>query len=182
MNFHYSSQRLLYRVLDSSHAQDVLNFVSDNRKLFSRYEADKEEKYYTLAYQKANLRAEYKAFLSGEYMRYYVYLKSDPDRIIGTVSFSYFRPFPYLTTIIGYKFDGEYHHQGYATEAVFTLCRALFHDHNTHRIEAFVLTSNKESCHVLERVGFTFEGIARKSIHLAGCFQDHYQYSLTNED
>lgn len=182
MNFIYDTPRLQLKILNEQYANRVLEFLQINKAFFEPYEAPKKPVYYTLSYQRENLKAELHAFLSKKYIRFYVFRKDLPDQIIGTISFSNLLPFPYSTATLGYKFAPAHQHKGYASEAVAAACCSLFHDAHFHRIEAFVLPSNLPSCHVLERVGFHLEGLCRDAINVNGKYRDHYKYALINKD
>lgn len=178
MNFILETERLELRVLNEIYASDVLHFLELNKNIFEPFESPKPIGFYTLSYQKESLRAEYKAFLQSKYIRYYVFAKNLPDRIIGTVSFSNFLPFPFDSAVIGYKFDPAFQHKGYATESITTACHMLFTQNNVHRVEAYVLPDNLPSLHLLERVGFEFEGMSRSIINIHGKYRDHHRYAL----
>lgn len=180
MNFIYESERLIIKVLDKNYAPMVLDFLSENRDIFEPYEAEKPPNYYTAKYQSVTLRLEYNSFLKGNYARFYVFTKEEPDKIIGTVSFGHMHKFPFFSTSIGYKFSKTAFGNGYATEAVSCTASAIFKDAGFHRIEAYVLPDNTASIKLLKRVGFEYEGIARSSICVRGDYKDHLQFSLIN--
>lgn len=181
MNFTYETPRLYIKVLNENYAPAVLDFLSRNCTVFEPYEAVKPAYYYTDKFQRTNLRLEYKAFIKSKYARFYVYKKDAPNTIIGTISFSNILKFPFCSGIIGYKFDKDYHHQGYATEAISCAIHAAFRDSDIHRLTAYVLPDNNSSICLLERIGFEFEGLCRKSICICGEYKDHLQYSIIDE-
>ena len=180
MNFKYESNNLILRVLNSEDAPEVLSFLNKNKSEFERYEAIKPENYYTLTYQRNNLKGEFASFKQLRYIRFYVFKKGNDNQIIGTISFSNILPYPYSSASIGYKFDKDFLHHGYATEAVACAILAIFRDLDIHRVEAFVMPENTSSIRLLERVGFENEGICRKSISICGKFEDHFRYALIN--
>ena len=51
-----------------------------------------------------------------------------------------------------------------------------------NRVEALVALANKPSQRVVEKLGFTREGVAREAELIDGDFLDHYQYSLLDSD
>lgn len=182
MNFTYETPRLYIKVLNENYAPAVLDFLLKNRNVFEPYEVIKPAYYYTDKFQRTNLRLEYKAFLKSKYARFYVYKKDAPDTIIGTISFSNILKSPFNSGIIGYKFDKDHHHQGYATEAISCAIHAAFRDSDIHRLTAYVLPDNTSSIYLLERIGFEYEGLCRKSICICGEYMDHLQYSIINEE
>lgn len=180
MNFIYNTPRLQLKVVSEDFAPAVLKFLSENRQIFEPYETKKTDLYYTELYQQKNLKLEYKSFLEQKYMRYYVFKKGNDNEIIGTISFSNILKFPYSSAYIGYKFAQTYQHFGYATEAVKCAVFAAFRDANFHRIEAHVMPENTPSIHLLERIGFEYEGRSRALINIQGTYEDHLRYALIN--
>lgn len=174
----YETNRLILQILTSNHAEQVLDFYNNNMDIFEPYEPTRPDNFYTKAYQKALLTCEYNAILKSETVRFWIFKKEDPDKIIGTVSFSNIQPYIFSSCNIGYKFDKEYHHHGYALEAINKICEIIFYDYNLHRIKAYIMPCNIPSKNLIERAGFTFEGIARKSIFIRDIWEDHEQYSL----
>lgn len=181
MNFTYESPRLIMKVLNSDNASDVLSFLIKNKDEFERYEAKKTTNYYTLSYQKNNLKAELSAFRQLKYIRFYVFKKGNEDQIIGTISFSNILPYPYLSASIGYKFDSDFRHLGYASESIMYAISVVFNELKLHRIEAFVMPQNSSSINLLEKIGFHNEGLCKKSISICGKFEDHLRYAIINE-
>ena len=51
-----------------------------------------------------------------------------------------------------------------------------------HRIEAACIPGNKRSIRVLEKAGFTREGLLRSYLKINGGWQDHYLYALIADD
>ncbi len=83
---------------------------------------------------------------------------------------------------IGYWVRRSHFGQGIATEATGALLEHAFGTLMLHRVEALVALSNKPSQRVVEKLGFTQEGIARGSEFIDGEFMDHLQYSLLECD
>lgn len=181
MNFTYETDRLILKVLQPVHAQMVLDFVSDNAEVFSSFEPVVAENYYTVEHQEAILEYEYNHFLKLEMIRYYVFLKDEPDKIIGTVSFRNIQKPVYSTCTLGYKIHRDYWHNGLCYEAIDKLIDELTLELGIHRIEAYVMPDNFPSIGLLEKLGFEKEGLLRDKISIKGAWEDHYIYSLITE-
>jgi [ribosomal protein S5]-alanine N-acetyltransferase len=83
---------------------------------------------------------------------------------------------------IGY-WTGEPHAGlGYMTAALRVLLPTLFGELNLHRVEAACIPTNAPSIRVLEKCGFTHEGLARRYLCINGAWQDHLLYGLLRED
>lgn len=51
-----------------------------------------------------------------------------------------------------------------------------------HRIEICIRPENRASLRVVEKLGFRYEGLRRKYIHINGAWRDHFSYALTGEE
>lgn len=177
MNMILETERLVLRVLNDSFYMQVLTFLSRNRELFDQFEVEKPLNFYTADFQKRSLYQEYAQILNRTRIRYFIFLKENPQRIIGTVSFTDFRS-SFHSCRIGYKFDPNFHGYGYACETLLEALMQVTKDYDLHRIEAHVLPSNQPSIKLLTRLGFELEGTARAYAFLDGKWEDHLQYSL----
>lgn len=178
MDLIYETDRLVLRVLKAADAPAVLDFQMRNKDLFEQYEPARPENFYTIEYQKVLLNCEYNLTVKLSAVRFYVFLKDDPDTIIGTVCFRNMLHAVYSSCEIGYKFDAQYHRQGYASEAMTEGIRIMFDELKLHRIIANVMPENHASIRLLESLGFKREGIARDYARIQGEWRDHFCYSL----
>ena len=78
---------------------------------------------------------------------------------------------------VGYKLDQNHTGKGYATEALRTLLPEIHKNLHIHRVEADILLENLPSMRLIERLGFTYEGVARSSHEIDGVWRDHLRYS-----
>lgn len=177
MLLQYETRRLILKVLGPDYASDVLRFYIKDKELFEKYEADRSPNFYSEAHQRNILHLEYGLTLKLTQVRFYVFLKDDPETIIGTVCL-YDISSAYSRAEIGYKFSSEHHHKGYATEAVEKLIDIAFSELTLHRLCARVQENNIPSIKLLVGLGFEKEGICRDYLCLNGVWTDHLQYSL----
>lgn len=177
MLLQYETRRLILKVLGPDYSSDVLRFYLKDRALFEQYEADRSSNFYTEGHQRTILQLEYSLTLKLSQVRFYVFLKEDPETIIGTVCL-YDISNSYSRADIGYKFSSQYHHKGYATEAVEKLIDIAFSELCLHRLCARVQENNIPSIKLLIGLGFEKEGICRDYLCLNGVWTDHLQYSL----
>lgn len=178
MDISYQTQRLLLRTLDTTYYRQILHFLKANRTTFERFERDKPADYYTPEYQKTAVDYEYCLITKKQHLRLFVFLNSNPDKIIGTVSFSNFKHFPTRTCEIGYKFDPAFHHQGYALEAVEKALDIIFSEYNMRRVNAYIQPSNTPSLNLASNIGFTRRELIPNYAQIQGAWRDHYLYSL----
>lgn len=177
----YQTERLILKVLTPDYAKDVCDFLSNNSNIFEKYEPALPTNYYTEEHQATILSCELKLALKTSSIRYYVFEKSNPNKIIGTVCLHDIRQSAYSCCEIGYKFDQAYWHMGYATEAVTMGVSIAFAALGLHRVSARVLPENTASIRLLERISFTNEGVERQCVRINGIWQDHLRFSIINE-
>lgn len=178
MNFSYKTDRLLLKILDGTNAAAVLQFYLDNRELFERNEAVRPDNFYTENYQRRVLNYEFNMCIKRSGVRFWIYEKTDPSHIIGTVCFRNILRFAYQSCEVGYKFDQNYWHHGYASEALLKCMNIAFYELNLHRITAYIMPDNTASIRLAERTGFEREGTARKFALIRGIWEDHAVYSI----
>ncbi len=83
---------------------------------------------------------------------------------------------------IGYWIGQKYAGKGYMVDALDLLAGHAFDTMRLHRIEAACIPDNRRSVRVLEKAGFTREGLLRSYLKINGDWQDHYLYSLIADD
>lgn len=177
MYLQYETPRLTLKILNDSHYMQVLDFLQRNQKLFELFEAPKHELFYTPEYQRNSLIQEFNQILKGYSVRFFVYRKENEQEIIGTVSFSNFRRGAFQSCELGYKFDSNYHHKGFAYEAITNAINIVIPEYHFHRVEAHILPFNFPSIRLIENLGFQLEGTAYSYAHVNGQRRDHLQYS-----
>lgn len=177
MNFELSTERLNLKVLGPEAAPMVLSFYQRNKDIFEKYEPILGNDFYTLERQKNILDFEHKNIMRLLMVRYWIFHKNNPTQIIGTVSYrNIVRPI-YESCTIGYKMDRDYVNQGYCSEAIRATLPTVSSELGIHRFEALILPDNTPSIHLVEKLGFKFEGILRDKIIIHGERLDHCMYS-----
>lgn len=83
---------------------------------------------------------------------------------------------------IGYWIGQPYAGQGYMTAALRVLLPTLFSELNLHRIEAACIPCNTPSIRVLDKCGFTREGLGRRYLCINGIWQDHLLFGMLHDD
>ena len=169
------TNRLVLRRVEIGDAADLFEYCRDPAS--SRY--SEWEPHENIAQTKAFIR--YSRRDKSENKLDFCITLRDNNKVIGTCGFTKCE-LPIRTGEIGYCLSAEYQGAGYASEAVFAVCKFGFDVLRLNRIEARVVTENTPSCRLLERLGFSKEGLLRKGAYLKGSTYDLYLYSLTNDD
>ena len=167
MFFEYETPRLLLKVLRADCAPQVLDFYNRDKELFEMYEIDRVPDFYTVKHLQKVLRYEYNMAVQSQ--------------LIGTVCIHNIAPAFYGSCEIGYKFSSEFHHMGYATEAVGFCTKLAFNELRMHKVTAVVHPGNVPSMKLLNRLGFVQEGLLRDYLMLHGKWCNHYIYGLVNK-
>lgn len=86
------------------------------------------------------------------------------------------------TAELGYYLAKEYRGRGIMTLAVKKLCEYVFSRSDILRLYAEPFARNRASCRVLEKAGFTAEGVLRANAVKCGVVEDMVMYSLLKSD
>lgn len=86
------------------------------------------------------------------------------------------------TAEVGYLIAPEHWGNGYATDAVTTVCGYAFEEQRLNKVYATVFVTNPASRRVLEKAGFKEEGLLREEAFVAGEHVDVRRYGLLAEE
>lgn len=172
------TERLILKPSDPAFAGELVRYYTENAEYFAPYNPAYTPDYCTVERQEKLLENEICLVEKGRGRYYYMFLKDAPDRLSGIISFVRIRPLPYASTIFGYDLDHSLWGLGIATEGCRAAIEDVFANTDVHRIEARVSEDNSRSEKLLEKLGFTYEGIEYKSIFINGQFRDHKRYAL----
>lgn len=79
---------------------------------------------------------------------------------------------------IGYWIDHASAGHGYIPRAVALTADYAFSTLGLHRIEINIRPENAASIRVVEKLGFRYEGLRRRYLHIDGDWRDHLSYAL----
>ncbi|GIH03686.1 N-acetyltransferase [Rhizocola hellebori] len=103
-------------------------------------------------------------------------------RIIGSCSLSGFEP-RHFRAELGYMVHPDLHGHGYASEAARLMVRFGLGELGLHRIEATTAPDNAASQRVLEKIGMSYEGLARHHVLVGGhTWRDSLRYAILATD
>ncbi|WP_255523263.1 GNAT family N-acetyltransferase [Blastococcus sp. TML/M2B] len=83
---------------------------------------------------------------------------------------------------LGYWIDREVAGRGMASLAVALVCDHAFGPVGLHRLQADIRPENGPSQRLVERLGFTREGVLRRYLDIDGEWRDHLAYALLADD
>ncbi|MBR4961845.1 MAG: GNAT family N-acetyltransferase [Clostridia bacterium] len=167
------TRRLMLRRMLKSDYKDMYEYASQS--VVTRYllwdEHDSEA--YTYKYLQY-IQSRYRL---GEFYDWAVVVKDPSEsgqpfskgKMIGTCGFTRFHG-EHNAAEIGYVLSPAWWGKGIAPEAVSAVLRFGFTELGLHRIEARYMAGNSASRRVMEKVGMTYEGMARESMFVKGEF------------
>ena len=103
------------------------------------------------------------AMLSSDRENTFAFAITLDDRVIGSIGVFRCGNIHCRTAEMGYYIGEKYWGKGYMTSAVRQMCRFIFDQTDIIRIFAEPFAKNTASCRVLEKSGFTCEGILRSN-------------------
>jgi [ribosomal protein S5]-alanine N-acetyltransferase len=112
---------------------------------------------------------------------FFVFRKPDQS-LVGGLTLANVRRGVAQAGSLGYWMGAPYAQRGLMTEAVRALIPFAFGPLRLHRLEAACIPTNLASSRLLEKVGFSREGLAREYLCINGVWQDHLLYALVVTD
>lgn len=106
---------------------------------------------------------------------------SNSDEKIGYLSFKFTNEVSRIGHI-GIKLEKNFRGQGFASDALRTLCTYIFMKFNVHKLKTHIVEYNHSSLGLFEKCGWTKEGIARAEVYMNGKYYDNVQFGLLNQE
>jgi len=122
-----------------------------------------------------------KAMLDADKDKTYAFAITVEDKAIGSVGIFRKDNIHSRTAELGYYISESYWGRGLGTNAVKQVCRLVFETTDIIRIFAEPFSYNTASCRVLEKSGFSLEGILRKNAVKNGMIIDMKLFALVKE-
>jgi RimJ/RimL family protein N-acetyltransferase len=105
----------------------------------------------------------------------------EEDTILGNIGVFRQENIHYRTGEMGYFIGQPYWGKGIATQAVQDICQMVFATTDIVRIFAEPFSTNAASCRVLEKAGFSLEGVMKKNAYKNSNFLDMNLYGLIKD-
>ncbi len=83
---------------------------------------------------------------------------------------------------IGYWVSERFAGRGITPTSVAMATDICFEEMRLHRMEICIRPENAKSLRVVEKLGFRYEGLRRRYIHIDGDWRDHYAFALVREE
>ena len=112
----------------------------------------------------------------------YLLFENEGGRMVGGITIGNIRHGVSQSAQIGYWMGERHAGKGFMQDAIAALLSHAFRRMRLHRIEAACIPGNTRSIRVLEKAGFTREGLLRSYLRINGVWQDHYIYALIADE
>lgn len=104
------------------------------------------------------------------------------EEVIGGIGAHPYSDVHRFTAEVGFWLGKDHWNKGIACRALKVFCNYLFTKFDFNRLTANVFEGNEASKKVLEKCGFSLEGIHPGSVYKNGNFTTHYSYGLLKKD
>jgi len=104
------------------------------------------------------------------------------DALAGGLTVSHVRRGVTQSCSLGYWVGKSHSRQGLMSASVAAVAGFVFDTLRLHRVEAACLPDNVASIRLLEKAGFSREGVARRYLRINGAWQDHLLFALLEDD
>lgn len=106
----------------------------------------------------------------------------DDETFMGEVSLGSVQRGPFQSASVGYWIDERCAGRGFVPEGVALILRYGFENLGLHRIEAAIVPRNRASRRVAEKLGLREEGTSVGYLQIAGVYEDHVRYAITDAE
>lgn len=153
------------------------NFASH----LARWSPPADPSFFTEEFWRERLALSVEEFHADRAVRFVMRERHDPSgEVIGTLSYTNIVRGAFHACHLGYQIARSHEGVGLMSEALRAGNEFMFGTMRLHRIMANYRPENERSARVLERLGFTREGVARDYLFIDGAWRDHVLTSLTN--
>jgi [ribosomal protein S5]-alanine N-acetyltransferase len=173
--------KVFLRPLRAEDAPSLLELRLADRDFLADFEPHRQPSYFTRSGQAAEIAADEVDDRAGGGHAFGIFQTED-ERLAGRVRLSNVVRGAWHNATLGYFVARSYSGRGVGTEAVDLTLGFAFEEARLHRVQAGVMPHNHASRRVLEKNGFRLEGRAERYLYIAGAWQDHDIYALTQEE
>jgi len=172
------TERLLLRPVTPDDAQAVFDYASNPNvtrfTLFETHQTIDESRWFINDYARSRYSCK-------EPDPFALVFKAEPNRMIGALGVHWASQ-PNGTMEMGYAIGEPYWGRGLVVEAAAAVMRFVFTEYAVERLQARVFVGNDSSERVLQKLGFTREGVLRSLIFRRGAWHDLVVYSLLRQE
>lgn len=170
--------RIVLRHLEEGDAPALLDFVSENRGFLEQWEPVREDAFFTVDAQRADIAAAEADAGADRRHAFGIFLDGE---LVGRLALNQIVRGVFQNAYLGYSIGERWNGRGLASEAVCVAVGFAFGDLGLHRVQAAVMPRNAGSIRVLEKNGFREEGYAVGYLCINGVWEDHRIFARTRD-
>jgi ribosomal-protein-alanine N-acetyltransferase len=107
---------------------------------------------------------------------------ADDGRIVGQIGLGGIVRGAFQSAFLGYWIAETETRRGYARQAITLAISHAFGTMGLHRVEANIIPRNKPSKLLVKRIGFRYEGLARRYLRINHVWEDHEHWAISREE
>jgi ribosomal-protein-alanine N-acetyltransferase len=182
MTIQIETERMILKTGVTEDLSEIVSYFQRNQLFLAPFEPIQPDIFYTKAKQREIMKNDSLERKEEKSLRLWLFEKSNPQRVIGSIRFSNVVRGAFQSCFLGYRLDQDCQGRGLMTEALRRSIPLAFHHLHLHRIEANVMPKNMASRRVVEKLGFREEGLASRYLKIYGKWEDHIHYALVSEE
>jgi [ribosomal protein S5]-alanine N-acetyltransferase len=176
------ADRTSIRPLAPDDVDEMARAVAANREHTAPWDPIRGDAYYSRAGQGEMLRRDLEAWDAGTSYAFAILDREGDDRIVGRIALGNVVYGAWRNATVGYWVAADAGGRGHATEALLLACEFAFVHAGLHRVQPAIIPRNTRSVRVAEKAGFRLEGRALRYLNIAGRWEDHDVYAMTEEE
>jgi len=158
-------------------AVQLSKFYNENGEHLRAWEPRRESGYHSLEAWEERLR-EWCSKQEGNDSAHFVLSTTNDVEIIAVCSLTNIVKGPFMACHMGYAVARKHEGKGFMKLLCQEVVDYAFAELSLNRVMANYMPSNHRSARLLESLGFTKEGVARRYLKINGCWEDHILTSL----
>ncbi len=103
------------------------------------------------------------------------------DHIVGVININNIVRGSFLSASLGYYVGAPYLGHGYMQQGLTLLVHHAFAKMGLHRLEANIQPDNTRSINLVQRCGFTKEGVSPAFLYIDGAWRDHERWCAVHD-
>ncbi len=167
-----NTENTLVTLLNPKLANSVCEYYVRNKDYLTPWEPTRKASFYQLPYWEKRAIDSYKTYLALESVQL-VALDRNNGKVVAISNFSQIVGGAFQACYLGYSVDETQQGKGIMYEIVNAGLDYVFKELRLHRVMANHLLHNTRSEHLLKRLGFEREGVAKSYLKINGRWQDH---------
>lgn len=167
------------KVVSVDHAARLSKYYEENESHLRVWEPLKEKGQNNVEAWKARLE-EWRTQQQNKTSIHFISIEPNSGEVVATCSLTNIVRGPFMACNMGYSVDHKYEGKGIMRALCQSVIEYAFEELSLNRVMANYMPRNYRSAKLLERLGFSIEGEAKRYLEINGEWEDHILTSLLN--